>query len=209
MNTSAFSTGQLLWAHPTTPGALTPNKPTAPNLAVSVAAVLHVGTTDGVVLVRPQILEQIHYAKFSDSTQQTAAGANNVQVVTFDTEDVSCSHIHVDANATGNIIVGEQGLYEFAFRLQVRSTNASRSNIWIWARKNGTDIANSATQHSIESNGGVIAPSWSFIESMAANDVFQLMWAVDATAATLFSPAATAFAPATQSAELSVKQIAQ
>lgn len=209
MDTSAFSTGQLLWAHPTTPGALTLNKPTAPNLAVSIAAVLHVGTTDGVVLVRPQILEQIHYAHFSDSTQQTSAGANNVQVVTFDTEDVSCSHIHVDANATGNIIISEQGLYEFSFRLQVRSTNASRSNIWIWARKNGTDIANSATQHSIESNGGVIAPSWSFIESMAANDVFQLMWAVDATAATLFSPAATAFAPATQSAQLSVKQIAQ
>ena len=209
VNTSSFSVGQLLWADPTTPGALTASKPTAPNLAVSVAAVLHIGTTDGVILVRVQILEQIHYAKFSDSTQQTAVGANTAYEVTFDTEDVSCSHIHVDANATGNVILSEQGLYEFSFRLQAVSTNSSRSNIWIWARKNGTDIANSATKHSIESNGGVIAPSWSFIESMAANDVFQLMWATDSTNVSLDAPAATAFAPATPSAELSVKQVAQ
>jgi hypothetical protein len=209
VDTGMWNVGDLLWASPTTPGALTNAKPTAPDLAVSVAAVMHSGNTDGVLLVRPQILEKIHFAKFSDTTQQTAAGANSVAPVTFNTEDISCSHIHVDANATGNIILSEQGLYEFSFRLQVRSTNASRSNIWIWARKNGTDIANSATQHSIESNGGVIAPAWAFIESMQANDVFQLMWAVDATAATLFSPAATAFAPATPSATLTVKQVAQ
>lgn len=209
LDTGMWNIGDLLWADPTTPGALTNAKPTAPNLAISVAAVLHSGNTDGVLLVRPQILEKIHFAKFSDSTQQTAAGANTAYEVTFDTEDVSCSHIHVDANATGNIILSEQGLYEFAFRLQAVSTNSSRSNIWIWARKNGTDIANSATKHSIESNGGVIAPSWSFIESMAANDVFQLMWATDSTNVSLDAPAATAFAPATPSAELSVKQVAQ
>lgn len=209
VDTGMWNIGDLLWADPTTPGALTNIKPTAPNLVISVAAVLHSGNTDGVLLVRPQILEQIHYAKFSDSTTQTAAGSNTAYEVTFDTEDVSCSHIHVDANAAGNVIIGEQGLYEFAFRLQAVSTNSSRSNIWIWARKNGTDIANSATKHSIESNGGVIAPSWSFVETMAANDVFQLMWATDSTNVGLAAPAATAFAPATPSAELSVKQIAQ
>jgi hypothetical protein len=44
---------------------------------------------------------------------------------------------------------------------------------------------------------------------MVANDVFQLMWATDSTNVSLDAPAATAFAPATPSAELSVKQVAQ
>jgi len=78
----------------------------------------------------------------------------------------------------------------------------------MWARKNGTDLANSATKVSIESNGGVVAPSLSFMESFAANDVFQLMWATDSTNVSLDAPAATAFAPATPSAELTVKQVA-
>lgn len=204
----SWALGDLLWGHPTIPGALTKVRPTAPNMAISIAAVLHVSNTAGEILVRPTIFPKHHYAKFSDTTQQTAALANTAYEVTFDTEDISCSHLHIDANDSANVVISEQGLYEFSFRLQAVSTNSSRSNLWMWARKNGTDIANSATKVSIESNGGVVAPALSFMESMAANDVFQLVWATDSTNVSLDAPAATAFAPATPSAELTVRQVA-
>jgi hypothetical protein len=100
-----------------------------------------------------------------------------------------------------------QGLYNFDFQLQVTSTNSSRSNIWIWIRKNGVDVPRSATKLSIESNGGVIAPSWAWRISMNANDVFQLMWAVDSTNVSLQAPGATGFCPETPSATLQVTQV--
>lgn len=199
--------GDLLWAHPTIPGALTKVQPTAPNLAVSIAACIHAHNVNGQLLVRPAIFPSLHYGSFFDSTNQTAALANTAYAVKFNTTGIGCSHIRVSASNSANIICDNQGLYNFDFQLQVISTNSSRSNLWIWARRNGVDIPRSATKLSIESNGGTIGPSWAFRLPMNANDVFQLMWAVDSTNISLIAPAGTAFAPETPSATLQVTQV--
>lgn len=205
----SWALGDLLWGHPTIPGALTKVRPTAPNMAISIAAVLHVSNTAGEILVRPTIFPKNHYARFSDGNNQTAAQINTAYHVTWTNELISCDHIHIDGSNTANVVISEQGLYEFDFSLEIVSTNSSRSNIWIWARKNDVDIASTARKKSIESNGGLITPSWAYLVSMAAGDTFQLMWAVDSTNVSLSAPAATAFAPATPSALLTVKQVAQ
>ena len=199
--------GDLLWAHPTIPGALTRVQPTAPNLAVSVAAVLHVDATNGVLLVRPTIFPRLHYGTFSSNTEQTAAQTNTPYAVTFDTTGIGCGHIQINPNNTANVNVVHQGLYSFDFRLQVISTNSSRAFIWIWARVNGVDVPRSASKLSIESNGGEATPSWAFRLPMEANSVFQLMWAVDSTNVKLSAPTNTAFAPATPAALLQVTQV--
>lgn len=198
--------GDLLWAHPTIPGALTRVQPSAPYLAVSVAAVLH-ANVNGELLVRPTIFPRLHFGTFSSNTEQTAVQTNTPYAVTFDTTGVGCGHISINPNNTANVNVVHQGLYNFDFRLQVTSTNSSRSFIWIWARVNGVDVPRSASKLSIESNGGEATPSWSFRLPMNANDVFQLMWAVDSTNVKLSAPVATAFAPATPAALLQVTQV--
>ena len=45
--------GQVLYYNPSVTGGLTKNKPTAPNAIAVVAAVVHVGTSNGVLFVRP------------------------------------------------------------------------------------------------------------------------------------------------------------
>lgn len=202
----SWAIGDLLWGHPTVPGALTKVRPTAPDMAISIAAVMHVDATEGIILVRPTIFPKHHYAKFSDQANQTTVVANTALEVEFNTTDVTCGHVLVQSET---IQVLEQGLYEFTYRLQAISTNSSRSNIWVWARSGiQGDIANSATVMTIESNGGIVTPSMSFILSMAKDEQFNLMWATDSTNVSLVAGPATAFCPASPSAELIVKQVA-
>ncbi len=53
INTSAFTQGQVLYYDPTVTGGLTATKPAVPNAIVLMAAVVHVGTSNGILFVRP------------------------------------------------------------------------------------------------------------------------------------------------------------
>jgi hypothetical protein len=196
--------GDLLWGHPTIAGAFTKVKPSAPNPAISVAAVLKVDSTEGVILVRPTIFPRLFYAKYKSNQTQTPALANTPYAVTFNVTEIQSGISLVDSS---KITCSQSGLYSFDFRLQVTSTNSSQKNIYVWARKNGTDVPDSATKVSISGNGSELAPSWSFVYTMQTGDYFQLMYAVDNTALLINAPTQTAFCPSTPSAEIKVTQI--
>ena len=53
VDTSAFTQGQVLYYDPTVAGGLTATKPNTPNAIATIAAVVHVGTSNGVLFVRP------------------------------------------------------------------------------------------------------------------------------------------------------------
>jgi hypothetical protein len=53
VNTSAFTQGQVLYYNPAVTGGLTATKPNTPNAIAVIAAVVHVGTSNGVLFVRP------------------------------------------------------------------------------------------------------------------------------------------------------------
>ena len=53
VDTSAFTQGQILYYDPTVAGGLTATKPNTPNAIATIAAVVHVGTSNGVLFVRP------------------------------------------------------------------------------------------------------------------------------------------------------------
>lgn len=208
----SWANGDILWASTTNAGKLTKVKPTAPYPAISVAAVVKTGTTDGELLVRPLIFPRLYYGSFSDTTTQNCASSNTATAVLFNTTEFSSGHEVVTYNSIANsgIKTLYSGLYNYQFSLQFSSSASNRNFVWIWARKNGTDIPDSATKISLESNGGVAAPAWNFVVSMAANDVFQLMWATDAhDKISMIQEASSAFHPAVPSALLSVTQVNQ
>lgn len=204
--------GDILWASTTQAGKLTKVKPTAPYPAISVAAVVKTGIVDGELLVRPLIFPRLYYGSFSSNATQNCASSNTATPVTFNKIDFTSGHEVVTYNAVDNSAIKAlvSGLYNYQFSLQYSSSSASKVNIWIWARKDGTDIPDTATKVSIESNGGVFAPAWNFVVSMAANSVFQLMWATDDhTKISMVAEAASAFHPSVPSALLSVTQVNQ
>lgn len=202
-----WNIGDLLYAHPTIPGKLTKHVPTAPNIVISVAAVMKVGANTGTLLVRPTITPRLYYGSFYDTTNQTAAQINTPYAIKLNSVDFSSGFTLGAGANTSQIIAQNHGLYNFQFSLQVTSTNSSTSYFWIWYRKNGQDVPYSATKLSVQSNGGFAAPAWNFITSMEPNDYFELVWATDSTNVSITAPAATAFCPATPSVIITVSQV--
>ncbi len=196
--------GTLLWAHPTIPGKLTSIQPTAPNVVISVAAVLKADATQGKLLVRPVIFPRLFYGVFSSSVTQTPPSINVPHNVHFENTDIASGVRVVNQD---RITTDNAGLYSFDFRLQLTSTNSSQKDIYIWGRKNGVDISRSASKVTLVGNSVELVPSWSFSVSMQAGDYFELMYATTDVAISINAPAATSFAPSTPSATLRVSQI--
>jgi hypothetical protein len=207
LNTSAFSPGDILYASPTTAGGLTKTKPTAPNNVIPIAACVISDATNGVLFVRPTIEQQKYYGEFAKTTDATPAAANTAYALTFDSTEVANGISR--GSPTSRIVVSQSGLYQFDATVQITSTSSSAKTVWVWFRKNGSDIANSARLVSIAINSGYVPISLSEFFSLAANDYIEICYAADDTAVTIDTVAATAFAPASPAVVLAVTQVQQ
>lgn len=208
VNTSAFTLGDILYASPTVAGAFTNVKPTAPDNVVPVAAVLQVGTTDGIIFVRPTIQQQLYYGEFTKLDSQSPAAINTAYALTF-TTTLLANGVSI-GTPTSRVYIEQAGLYNLACSVQITSTNSSQKAVWIWLRKNGTtDLPNSARIASITLNNGYLVVTLNVIASLLANDFIEVMYASDSTNVSIATVAATAFAPAAPAVILAVTQTEQ
>jgi len=208
VDTSAFTLGDILYASPTVAGAFTNVKPTAPDNVVPLAAVMQIGTTDGIIFVRPTIAQQKYYGEFTKTDSQSPAAANTAYPLLFtNTEIANGASI---GTTTSEIYVDQAGLYGINCSVQVTSTNSSQKSIWIWLRLNGTTtVPNSARVASSALNNGYLGIIISEIYSLQAGDFIEIMYASDSTNVSISTVAATAFAPAAPAVVLAVTQIEQ
>jgi len=207
VDTSAFSPGDLLYASPTVAGALTNTKPTAPDNVIPLAACITSNATTGIIFVRPTIQQMQYYGVFTKTADQTPAAINTEYLLTFDNTQIS-NGVTI-GGTTSQIIVPESGLYQFDATVQLTSGSSSSKNIWVWWKKNGTAIANSARLVTSDINNGYIPIALNETVSLAANEYVELAFAADSTNVTVDSVAATAFAPAAPAVVLSVTQVQQ
>lgn len=207
LNTNAWNVGDILYASPNSAGGLVNVKPTAPNNVIPFAAVLKKSTTAGEIFVRPTIEQRQLYGSFSDTQSHTANTANTAYAVPLNTTDIS-GGVSIDIVDNTKVIVSQSGLYDFQYTTQIVSSNSASKEVYIWARKDGTDVPNSASRVTISGNGSYYVIASNFIVSMNANSFFQLMWAATDTSVSITAPEATAFAPATPSTILTVTQVA-
>lgn len=207
VDTSAFSVGDVLYASPSTAGALTNVKPTAPNNVIPIAACVVSDATAGVIFVRPTIEQMKYYGVFAKTSDASPAVINTAYALTFDSTRISNGV--VIGTPTSRIVVPTSGLYQFSCTIQLSSSSASTKSIWVWFRKNGVDISNSARIVTSDLNNGYIPVAVNEPISLAANDYVELMYAADSTNVTVDNVAATAFAPAAPAVVLEVTQIQQ
>ena len=207
VNTSAFTQGDLLYASPSAAGAFTNVKPTAPNNVVAVAAVIKVGTTDGIIFVRPTVMAQMYYGNFARTTSYAPAVANTAYAIPFNSTIIA-NGISV-GTPTSRIVVAQSGFYNITCTLQYSSSSGSAKTAYAWLRKNGTDIAQSSRLVSVDTNGGYRLGVVAEPVSLAVNDYIEIMVAVTNTAITLAAVGATAFAPGSPAANLTIQQIQQ
>ena len=199
-----WTAGDILYVSPTVAGGFTIVKPTAPNLSMPIAQVRVLSSTVGEIFIRPTIEQQLFYGQFDKTADQTPAAANTAYAITWSSALIA-NGVTIGTPAS-RIVAANAGLYKFSASFQLTSGSASVKNVWLWFRKNGTDIANSALITSMDSGSAIRAPSRSFLISLAAGDYVEAMWAADDTNVTLDNIAATAFAPAAPAALLTVQQ---
>lgn len=145
---------------------------------------------------------RLRYGAFCDTTTQTAAAINTAYGMKFNTTDLS-SGVYVGA-PTSRVYVDTNGIYNIQFSAQIDKTSGGTGLLWIWLRKNGVNVARSATQIRIQGNDAETVAAWNFLLSMNASDYFELMWEVDTTDIQLLSDVATAVHPAVPSVILTV-----
>ena len=142
------------------------------------------------------------YGSFYDTTDQTAAAINTAYAMTFNATDISYGVTR--GTPTSRIFVDRPNIYNIQFSAQFLNTGGGAHRVWVWLRKNGTDVTNSATAIRIQGNNSEDVAAWNFLLQMNAGDYFELMWEVDNTGISLFADPATAVHPAIPSIILSV-----
>jgi len=144
----------------------------------------------------------LRYGTFFDTTDQTAAAINTGYPITFNNTDLS-EGVYL-GTPTSRIYVNRPGAYNFQFSLQLISSSANAKDVYIWARVNGTDVADSATKITMKGSGEAYVAAWNFVLRMDTNDYFELVWATSNTDVEIHHDAATAFCPAIPSVIMTV-----
>lgn len=150
----------------------------------------------------PKEFRTPRYGSFYDTTIQTAAAINTAYAMTFNTTDLSQGVYR--GTPTSRIYVDRQNVYNVQFSAQVDKTSGGVALVWIWLRKNGVNVPDSAGQIRIQGNDAEILAAWNYIIQLNAGDYIELMWEVDDTSVILLAEVASAIHPSIPSVILTV-----
>ncbi len=150
----------------------------------------------------PKEFRTPRYGSFYDTTTQTAAVINTAYAITYNTTDLSTG---VTLGApTSRIYVDRPNVYNFQFSAQLDKTSGGLGTFWLWLRKNGVNVPDSAGQIRIQGNDAEVVAGWNYIVQLNAGDYIELMWEVDSIDIHITAFAATGVHPAIPSIILTV-----
>lgn len=147
------------------------------------------------------------YSNTDQTGSVSAATAVKIENTNFN------AGITIANNGSGNptrITYAAAGTYMVAPSIQLKNTDTSDNDVTVWFRKNGTDIANSATVLTVPkaADGGAAFFQIVLYEQVTAGQYIEIMWLPENVAVTLDYIAAGAIAPAAPSVILSSERIA-
>ena len=125
----------------------------------------------------------LYYGSFYDTTSQTASAINTPTAMTFNTTDFA-NGVSI-GTPTSRIVFLNSGTYNFQFSVQFENTNNQLDDVYIWIRKNGTDVTGSAGLISVPNKHGSVnghsINSWNYFINVVAGDYYQLYWSTSST----------------------------
>ncbi len=153
----------------------------------------------------PEEFKSLRYGTFYDTTTQTSGSINTAKAITFNSTDLSFGVS--TGTPTSRIYVDSDGIYNFQFSIQLDKVSGGIGLFYLWARINGVDQANSATQIRLQGNNVESVAAWNFVYRLNAGDYLELMWSVDTTDITIQAFAAAPPVPGIPSAILTVTTV--
>jgi hypothetical protein len=146
------------------------------------------------------------YALLNKATTITPALADTAYKIQFDTPAMA-SGVSLDGTFPTRIVFAEDGTYLLCFSAQITSSNAHSVEFRFWPVINGTNVAGSTIVASLKNNGDTTVISRTEIFQITAGDYLEVDWATTSTSSFLEAHAATAYAPASPSATLSISRL--
>ena len=149
-----------------------------------------------------------NWGSFWDTTDQVATTINTAYPITLNSFDPDGIGVTV---VSGSLItIANAGTYNVQFSAQLASdtTNTSyESFVHLWARLNGSDIADSAGTIRLAGKAPALVSSWNYVLELAADDEFQFMWSTDNLESYIKNNTTTSPAPAIPSMIVTVTQV--
>lgn len=151
------------------------------------------------------------YISAYDTSDQTGS-ISAATAVKLNTTGFSAG-ISIANNGSGvptRITFAAAGTYMIAPSIQFKNSDSSDHDATVWFRKNGTDIANSATVLTVPkaADGGSAYFQIVFYEQVTAAQYIEIMWLPENAGVTIDYTAAGAIAPAIPSAIVVAERIA-
>lgn len=111
------------------------------------------------------------YGSFSSLANQTITGANTTTAITYNTTDIA-SQIYYSGS---KLYVQATGIYRLLYTVQFDTTSGGQQSVKVWIRKNGVNVANSASVFTIQNNGENIA-ACEVVLSLLAGDYVEVVF---------------------------------
>jgi hypothetical protein len=131
------------------------------------------------------------YGSFYSTATQTATVINTAKEVTLNTTDLS-SGVFLSGSPQSRINVDTDGIYNLQLSVQLDKTAGGTAEFYIWFRKNGVDVTDSASQIRIQGNNAEIFSALNYFFSLKAGDYIEIMFSVSDLSVELLAVPATA-----------------
>jgi hypothetical protein len=124
----------------------------------------------------------LYYGSFYSTQSQTTIG-NEQKAMTFNNTDATAtSGFSIVSNS--RITAAHTGIYNMAFSAQLKKTSGGgATQIYIWIKKNGSNLPDSNTVLTLANNGDLVVAAWNLFLQLNAGQYVELFWY--ATAATI------------------------
>lgn len=153
---------------------------------------------------------QGYYGSFYSIVDQVDGGVTGTAMAAEVTAEAT--GVLMAANGSGvknRLTFTNAGTYNIQFSAQLHNTGGggAGTSVDIWFRLNGTNIANSNTKCTVNTNNPYYVAAWNFIQTVAANDYIEIVWLTDNANIVLEYEAVTSPHPATPSVIITAQQI--
>ena len=122
-----------------------------------------------------------NYGAFCSTGSQTNSVINVSRSMQLETTELASG---VSVVAGSRITVANPGVYNLQFSAQLEKTNNGVNTVYIWFKKNGTNVPRSNTAIDVlkqAGGSGKFVAAWNLVDQLDANDYYEIVWQSDTT----------------------------
>ena len=147
------------------------------------------------------------YGAFCSTASQTNPTPNISRSMQLETTEHSDG---VSVVSGSRITVAHPGTYNLQFSAQLEKTDNGADTVYIWFKKNGTNVPRSTTAVDVlkqAGGSGKFVAAWNYVDNLVLNDYLEIIWQSDDTAMQLAADTASGNFPSIPSVIATLTQV--